>query len=70
VLSAGARNAFGHPSPAVLARLAGAGAAIYRTDLDGAVEMESDGERLWIRRWARPGLPPDEIDLRPQTGPP
>ena len=39
VVSAGARNPFGHPSPAVLARLAEAGVAIYRTDLDGGVEV-------------------------------
>jgi competence protein ComEC len=54
-VSVGARNPFGHPNPAVLARLDGAGAAIYRTDLDGAVEITSDAARLWIRRWAQPG---------------
>jgi competence protein ComEC len=52
VVSVGPRNPFGHPSPAVLARLDGAGAAIYRTDLDGAVEVTSDATRLWVRRWA------------------
>ncbi len=56
LISAGARNPFGHPTPAALARLAGAGAAIYRTDYDGAVEVESDATRLIVRRWARPGL--------------
>ena len=51
-ISVGARNPFGHPSPAVLARLDGAGAALYRTDLDGAVEITSDAAHLWVRRWA------------------
>jgi competence protein ComEC len=54
VVSAGRRNPFGHPAPATLGRLARAGADIYRTDLDGAVEIVSDGERLVIRAWARP----------------
>ncbi|HSE95604.1 MAG TPA: ComEC/Rec2 family competence protein, partial [Methylomirabilota bacterium] len=63
VVSAGARNPFGHPSPVVLARLADAGTTIYRTDLDGAIDLRTDGQRLWIRRWARPGLPSDELLL-------
>jgi competence protein ComEC len=54
LVSAGRRNPFGHPAAATLGRLARAGADIYRTDLDGAVEIESDGERLVVRPWARP----------------
>jgi beta-lactamase superfamily II metal-dependent hydrolase len=54
LVSVGARNPFGHPSPAVLARLAEGGASIHRTDTDGALEAVSDGARLWIRHWARP----------------
>jgi competence protein ComEC len=56
LVSAGSRNPFGHPDPAALARLDEAGAAIYRTDADGAVEVVSDGARLTVRRWARPQL--------------
>ena len=56
LVSAGARNPFGHPHPEVLGRLDAAGAAIYRTDADGAVEVISDGARLTVRRWARPQL--------------
>jgi competence protein ComEC len=63
LVSVGARNPFGHPSPAALARLADAGAAIYRTDQDGAVEITSDATRLWIRPWARPALM-EELLLR------
>ncbi|MBI3628166.1 MAG: DNA internalization-related competence protein ComEC/Rec2 [Candidatus Rokubacteria bacterium] len=52
VISVGARNPFGHPAPRTLERLQTAGAAIYRTDEDGAVIMESDGRDLRVTRWA------------------
>ena len=52
VVSVGARNPYGHPSPETLERLAAAGAVIYRTDQDGAVVLETDGRALSITRWA------------------
>jgi competence protein ComEC len=52
VVSAGRRNPFGHPSPATIDRLHAAGARVYRTDRDGAVILETDGETLQITRWA------------------
>jgi competence protein ComEC len=52
VISVGARNAYGHPHPATLARLAAAGARLYRTDQDGAVVVETDGRVLTVARWA------------------
>ena len=52
VISVGARNPYGHPSPDTLARLAAASAAIYRTDHDGAVILESDGRTLTVTAWA------------------
>lgn len=51
VISVGARNTYGHPDPVVLARLAGSGARIYRTDRDGAVIFETDGRVLTVTRW-------------------
>jgi competence protein ComEC len=45
-ISVGARNTFGHPRREVLARLAEAGIATYRTDLDGAVTFYLDGNRV------------------------
>ena len=63
VIPVGTRNPFGHPAPAVLARLGAAGAAVYRTDQDGAVDIRSDGTRVWVRAWGRPG-PPVELLLR------
>ena len=50
VISCGAGNRYGHPSPAVIARLREAGASVFRTDLRGGVIMETDGDRLEIRR--------------------
>jgi len=41
VISVGAGNRYGHPSPKLLARLREAGAAVWRTDLSGALVMQS-----------------------------
>jgi competence protein ComEC len=43
IVSVGKHNLYGHPSPEVLARLAQAGARIYRTDESGAVTCATDG---------------------------
>ena len=42
------KNGFGHPTKEVLERLEGVGARIFRTDLDGEVEIVSDGKRYWL----------------------
>jgi competence protein ComEC len=52
VLSCGPGNTFGHPHPEVLARYAGT--RLLRTDVDGTVEVVSDGLTLRVRTW-RPG---------------
>ena len=48
VISAGRGNPFGHPVPAVLERYRHIGAAIYRTDQDGAVTVETDGHTVRV----------------------
>ncbi len=48
VISAGYRNTYGHPHPAVLARLRQQGVQILRTDLDGLISITTDGHRLSI----------------------
>jgi competence protein ComEC len=56
LISVGRHNAFGHPDPRALARLAAAGVTSLRTDRDGAVwlEMSSTGVRRIDWRRARP----------------
>jgi competence protein ComEC len=51
VISVGADNRFGHPSPQVLERLEGlvGGERILRTDERGTIEVVTDGERIWIK---------------------
>jgi competence protein ComEC len=52
VISVGAENRFGHPSPQVLERLKDlpmAEANIYRTDLSGTIEFTTDGTGLWVK---------------------
>ncbi len=51
VASAGRTNHFGHPVPEVLERYRAAGAAVYRTDRDGAVEIVSDGTAIDVRTY-------------------
>jgi competence protein ComEC len=46
VISVGADNIFGHPSPATLKRLDDT--IVYRTDQQGEVDFSTDGDRLWI----------------------
>jgi competence protein ComEC len=54
VISCGAANAFGFPSPAVVERWRAAGADIARTDRDGAVTVTVDaGGGLAVERFAR-----------------
>ncbi len=49
VISVGAVNPFGHPHRVTLDALQAVGAEVYRTDLDGAVTVTSDGARLWVQ---------------------
>ena len=48
VFSVGRDNRFGHPVPTVVDRYRQEGAAIFRTDLDGAVTVETDGRAVEV----------------------
>jgi competence protein ComEC len=48
VISVGRSNTFGHPSPVVLRRYEAVGAHVFRTDLDGAVTVDTDGSSVNI----------------------
>ena len=47
VISVGADNTFGHPSPEVVGRLSAT--HLYRTDQQGTIELIADGKRLWVK---------------------
>jgi competence protein ComEC len=50
VISVGAGNPFGHPTPATLSTLASHGVAILRTDRDGTVVLEVVGDSVRVNR--------------------
>ncbi|MEM7137917.1 MAG: ComEC/Rec2 family competence protein [Myxococcota bacterium] len=52
VISSGVGNWYGHPSPDVVARLTGAGARVYRTDLHGGVTVTIDADGLSVETWS------------------
>ncbi len=58
LVSVGAGNQYRHPSPEVLERFAGLQVPLLRTDLEGAVLLRTDGERLEAEsngdRWVIP----------------
>lgn len=49
VISVGRGNRFGHPAPEIIDRLTVSGARIYRTDRDGEVTLDTDGEGVTVR---------------------
>jgi competence protein ComEC len=55
VISCGRGNTFGHPAPEVLRRLESIGAAIYRTDLDGQITIDTDGVDVRVRTYVGGG---------------
>jgi len=53
VISVGKYNTYGHPTQEVLNTIKATGAACYRTDQNGAVEMATDGRSLWVRTYLK-----------------
>lgn len=48
VISVGKNNRYGHPRSEALKMLEDAGARIMRTDVEGEIEVVSDGKRWWV----------------------
>ena len=49
LVSCGRANPYGHPVAPVLARYAGAGSEVFRTDLDGQIELITNGVSIQIK---------------------
>jgi len=66
LISVGAGNRYGHPTPATLAALVGV--PTYRTDQDGTVEVAEDGAALVVHTHAN-ALPPPRRGSLPYPAP-
>ena len=53
VISVGARNRYGHPSPEALERLRRHDADLWRTDQDGTITAVTDGHTMTLRAGRR-----------------
>jgi competence protein ComEC len=51
LISAGFKNKFGHPSGEIIERLQNVGSTIYRSDLQKAILLRSDGDEIKIINW-------------------
>jgi competence protein ComEC len=51
IVSVAKFNKFKHPSRFIIDRFRAAGAAVYRTDVEGAVVFESDGRTIRKLHW-------------------
>lgn len=72
--SAGRMNRFGHPAPDVVARYRRVGAAVFRTDRDGAIWIATDGSRVVVQTSSGRYLSrrvaddsPDLLDVAPRV---
>lgn len=63
VLSVGENNDYGHPHESVMSRLNDVGAAVYRTDTQGSILIESDGETISF--YTQQDIPPVDSTREP-----
>ena len=68
VISVGAQNRYGHPTPETLAALGRV--PTYRTDRDGTVELVEDGTAQLVVRTHANALPPPRGGFLPRAPPP
>ena len=50
IISVGAENSYGLPKEKIIDRLKKIGTEIYRTDLDGTIQIISDGNNQELRK--------------------
>ncbi|MEW6195464.1 MAG: DNA internalization-related competence protein ComEC/Rec2 [Bacteroidota bacterium] len=55
IISSGILNRFNHPSPEIIERLQNHNVQLLRTDLSGAVILQSDGKTIRNINWKKPG---------------
>ena len=67
VMSVGRNNRFGHPGRDVVERYRAIGAAVFRTDQDGAVTIDTDGNTVDVRSFTgrRQHLAPAALPIVP-----
>lgn len=51
LIGVGRGNPYGHPVPYVLERLRRVGTEVFRTDLDGQVDVSTDGREVKVKTW-------------------
>jgi beta-lactamase superfamily II metal-dependent hydrolase len=67
VASLGRDNEFGHPHSESIASLARLGISLRRTDRDGTVTIQSDGQRWWVVRDQLTARGPPAEQARPRS---
>jgi DNA uptake protein ComE-like DNA-binding protein len=66
VVSVGANNEYGHPSPQTLALLSRTRIPVLRTDQDGTIEIRSEGKNWEVASQSRTArAPPDRTAKKP-----
>lgn len=60
IISCGSENSYGHPHKDLLSRLRDAGAAVYRTDLQGTITCVSDGRTVSISTEKNANVPANQ----------
>jgi competence protein ComEC len=66
LVSVGAGNSYGHPSPEVVWRMRAAGAEVLRTDAEGAIVVRTDGRRVRVQTSEGTWDAAEGVDGRPQ----
>jgi len=64
IISAGAHNPYGHPAPEVLSAYRQLGSEVFRTDQEGAILIEAEGNILRLRRYSDLVLSPVRWDTK------